>query len=339
MLPLIDYLPYVVAKVLISYLHDNARPHPAKQRTTTRPAVQFDFEGEERISVDVSLPFVISPEETAIASLQTCSKRDQDRDAKAILDFLSLHRLELDSSADSSTPLTFPTRSEGQERTLVQKQRQKHAQSDAHASKKIKVSFAVDKKGADAVMVLTEEMKRGGLSAFALVRALQMQARDRINQAKFLVARSLLKLHAEDSNAQSEAKTVNPYPPLHSAEDPSRDSPISSSRQEGDGDTFEEPASSARRDSLRSFLKGLIKALERDAAEFGECLSAMKTHLIDDNGVRRRIKISGKFANHGDSDEPAPLPSLEAIVDRCEKYLCATQNLVVSTQFLSESVL
>lgn len=339
MLPLIDQFPYVVAKVLIGYLHDNARPHPAKQRTTTRPALQFDFAEEERITVDTSLPFVIPPEEAAIASLQNCSKRDQDRDAKAVLDFLSLHRLELDSSANSSTPLTFPTRSEGQERTLVQKQRQKHVQSDAHASKKIKVSFAVDNKGPDAALILTEEMKKGGLSAFALVRALQMQARDRINQAKFLVARSLLNLHAADPNAQSDAQAEKPHPPPHSDEDLSISSKSQQAGHSRDGDAIEEADSTARRDSLRSFLRGLIKAFERDAAEFGECLSAIKTHLMDDNGVRRRIKISGQFANHGDNDEPAPLPSLEAIVDRCEKYLHDTQNLVVSTQYLSESVL
>lgn len=320
MMPLLSRKPIVVANVLTVHLQEGTRTRPDKKRSPEQ--VHFRFGGKETISVDAALAYAMPNEETAVTCLRTYSSRELGRDAKAILDFLSLNKLELDSSANTSVSLTFPTKSESRKQSMVQRQRQKAVKSESYPRKSVTDS-------GHAAAVLTEEMKKGGLVAFAFVRAVQMETRDRINQMKFLIAKALVSMHVRNEGLQAR-------------QDPDLSangsvSPLKEESDQNDGDKVDSDSAS-QRGRLRLFLARLVKALKHDAAEFGSCVSALKTHVSKESSSRRSNTPSNRPSSKNDQEGPAALPSLETIAERCQKCFDATQSLVHATQFLMTAV-
>ncbi|CCF52458.1 hypothetical protein NDA14_002204 [Ustilago hordei] len=309
MLPLLDCQPFVVAKVLSSYLREAARTHPDHQKTPSRFQFQVRRNDEDTVDFHAALAYAVPLEEKTNARL--ANARGTDRDANSVSDFLSLNRLELENSAECSFPLTMPTRSESRKRTFVQRQRQTAVKSESSLHKLGKTSSNADSKNVDAA-VLTEEMKKGGLIAFAFVRTLQMEARDRINQVKFLVARAMLMLHASDATAFTQQKDEK-------------------KNESGRSTEQQEPA-------FKAFLSELSEALDQDAVEFKNCLSAMKSHVSRDNAVRHQLATSSQGTPFGTKSDLPALPSFEAMVKRCEGCCVAAQNLALSTRLMKESV-
>ena len=307
MLSLLSRKPYVVASVLTAYLQDATRTRPDK-KSSAKP-VQFRFGDEQAISMDAALAYAMPHEEAIMTRLKHCASREQDGDARTILEFLSLNKLELDSSAASMSPLTFPTRSESRKRPMVQKQRLKQVKSEASSRK-----IAVDR--AEAAHVLTDEMKTGGLAAFAFVRATQMEARDRVNQMKFLVARALVSRNAGSLGPQSSSATPTKLDPAPN-------------REESD-----QTARLLEQQNLRFFLTRLVKAYQHDANDFRECVTALKTHVSKEASGRRASPFSVQAASKANKDGSAALPTLDALADRCQKCLDATEGLLHATHFL-----
>ncbi|SPO24397.1 uncharacterized protein UTRI_03665 [Ustilago trichophora] len=320
MMPLLSRKPTLVANVLTVHLQEGTRTRPDKKRLLEQ--MHFRFGAKETISVDAALAYAMPNEETAVTCLRTYSSRELGRDAKAVLDFLSLNKLELDSSANTSVSLTFPTKSESRKQPMVQRQRQKANKSESHPRKSVTDS-------GHAAAVLTEEMKKGGLVAFAFVRAVQMETRDRINQMKFLLARALVSMHVSNESLQ-----VKQDPDLSAN---GSVSPLKEESDQNDGDKVDSDWVSER-DRLRLFLARLIKALKHDAAEFGSCVSALKTHMSKESSSRRSNTASIRPGSKNDQEGPATLPSLETVAERCRKYFEATQSLEHATQFLMTAV-
>ncbi|SPO23806.1 uncharacterized protein UTRI_03665_B [Ustilago trichophora] len=320
MMPLLIRKPIVVANVLIVHLQEGTRTRPDKKRSPQQ--VHLRFGGGETISMDAALAYAMPNEKRAITYLRTCSSREPDCDAKAILDFLSLNNLELDSSANISLSLTFPTKLESRKQSTVHMQRQKAVKGGSYPRKSVTDS-------GHAAAMLTEEMKKGGLAAFAFVRAVQMETRDRINQMKFLLARALVSMYTSTESLQ--AKQDPDFSANRSASSPKGES------DQNDGEKVDSDWASQRA-TLRLFLARLVKALKHDAAEFGHCVSALETHVSKDSSSRRSNPLSNRSSSKNDKEGPTALPSLEAIAKRCQRCFEATQSLVHATQFLMTAV-
>jgi hypothetical protein len=232
--------------------------------------------------------------------------RDQSGDAKALQAFLSLNRLELDASANTSSPLSFPDKAAGGESEVVRKQASKTARVVTISRVKGRPTTATAKDTSGGTNdALTNDMKKGGIVAFAFVRILQMQDRDRINQIKFLLARSL-------ASAQTSSRASS-----------------GSDKAEESGSTSREAAVAVQPRDVRSFLSRLIKAFERDADEMEQCLSAMDTH-VDSQADSRRTKSETQDIG------AMQLPTLQSLINRGFKCLEATQTLAHSTRVLRE---
>lgn len=313
MLPLLGNQPSLVANALATYLHDTAQTHPDKIQSATRSDVLCRFGNGEEISIGAALAYAVPCEEAANLRLRNRAARDHDPDANSILDFLSLNRLELDGSINKSLPLTFPSKAESTRIPLVHKQKQKQVKRDPLPRRAGKTTPANGTSSANTADDLAEDVVEGGLASFAYLRALQMESRDRINQMKFLIARALVKMHVDDATRQDNAES-------------------------GDWPSERETNPSVRRQVLQLFLSRLIKAFDRDAGEFEKCLSAMRSHGGRDNAARRLKHAFGPIGTHDSKDDPASLPSIDAMEDRCQRCFDATRVLARSTRFLRESV-
>ncbi|SNX83823.1 uncharacterized protein MEPE_02531 [Melanopsichium pennsylvanicum] len=302
MLPLLSKHALVVANVLTAYLEDATETRPDKKRSPEK--VHFRFANEATVAMDGTLAYATPSEEKAIVLLKKCSQRAEDRDAKAVLDFLAHNRLELDTSTDFSSPMSFPTKSDSHKMSMVHKQTQKSARRESSLRK-----TAVN--SADAAAEWTEDMEKGGLTTFAFVRATQMEARDRINRMKFLVARALFSLRAK--------KQLNPAT---------------------NGSHTNDEDSAADQSNLRLFLTRLIKAFQHDANDFKACVSAMRSHISKDTtGKHHALRVSQLDQNLSERDGEKPaLPSLDEVVERCQTCLDATKSLMLGTQGLLKSV-
>ena len=320
MLSLLPQQPHVVANVLALYLDDASRTRPDKRRSPD--PVQFHFDAGEDVAMDASLAYAMPHGEAAAALAGDYSKRWEDRDARAVLLFLSSNKLDVDESANSNLPLTFPSKSDSRKQAVVQirSRRQVKVDSDTRKASKMKIKSET----ANAPAVLTEGMKKDGLVAFAFVRAAQMEARNRMNQIKFLIARALLVMHVS-----KEASRMKQDPDIATT---SNGKPADSK-----GSKPIEAESASQRRNLHLFLTRLLKAFEHDALDFRSCLSAMKTHVGRDHASRRRKNLSDLLAANSSKDASAALPSLEAMVERCQKCFDATQDLARATRLLLDS--
>lgn len=329
MLPILDIQPSLVATVLSTYLRDATRIHPDHQRTVPQSSLRIRSKKNAEVdSVHVALAFAIPREEKA--SVYLANARDEDRDANSVLDFLSMHKLELDSSIDSSFPLAVPTRSESRKRSVVQVQKQKSIKSESQRTGK--APNKADSKSAETAAP-TEEMKKGGFAAFAYVRTMQMEARVRINQIKFLLARALATTHLS-------AKLKTETGPSSQEEDQSLNGTATvRAQQEQEQKRESGSATMGHVLALDEFLSELSKALDQDASEFKECVSAMRSHISKDSSSRRQHSAFKQGASSGSKVDPSPLPSFETMVDRCQRCHDAAQNLADSTRLLKDYVL
>lgn len=320
MLPLVRQLPSVAAKVLATYLEDATRTHPTKKKVSALPTVALELDQEDTISIDAKMAYAIPHEDAAIALLRKHAKKDQNSDAKAVLDFLSVHRLELDPSADSIVPLIFPDK------------------ADSARSERLLVRQQLTRKSSKVEEGVTAEMTKGGLLAYAFVRLLQMQERDRINQIKFLLARSLVHLNVNiagcESNGNVNLPTISSEPDSTAALHSSPEAISQQLQVDKDHESANKSDSKDRAPNLRCFLQQLTKSLERDFAEFQECLSAIRSHSAKDVSVRRKVVPADRTG----SDAFADLSSLETTANRCQKLVDATENLVYATKILSDPV-
>ncbi|CDS00134.1 uncharacterized protein SPSC_06603 [Sporisorium scitamineum] len=316
--PLLSQQPCLVVNVLARYLSNASRTRPDKKRSPD--PVTFRFDGQGEITMDATLPYAMPHEEAATTMLRDCSNRRQDRNAKAVLQYLSLNKLELDDAANSSLALTYPSKAESRKQSVVRKSR-RHVKVESDARKAGKMKTKVE--GAEAAAVVTEEMKKDGLVAYAFVRVVQMEARDRTNQMKLLIARALVTMHTEASHTKQEL-------------DANGTSAFSSQQQRADRKDSKalEAESASQRRGVQLYLTRLLKALEHDAVDFRSCLSTMKTHIGKDQ--RRRKGVSDLLASNSSKDAPA-LPLLETLVERCQKYLDGTQDLARATRLLLDA--
>ncbi|SJX63107.1 uncharacterized protein SRS1_13933 [Sporisorium reilianum f. sp. reilianum] len=318
MLPLLQHEPCLVANVLARYLSDASRTRPDKKRAAD--AVQFRFDDQGEVTMDATLPYAMPHEAAATKLLRDCSIGRQDRDAKAILQFLSLNKLELDDSATSNLSLTFPSKAESRKQSVVQQQSRRSIKVESDARKAGKMTIKIQ--GADATAAVTEEMKKDGLVAYAFVRAVQMEARDRTNQMKYLIARALIIMHTASKTKQEPEAACNGTAATASQQhepDQKDSKPV-------------EADSASQRKNVQLYLTRLLKAFEHDVVDFRSCLSAMKSHVSKD---ARRRKGACDLLN---SSKDAPtLPSLEALVERCQKGMEATQDLARATRFLIDA--
>ncbi|KIS68893.1 uncharacterized protein UMAG_02879 [Mycosarcoma maydis] len=327
MLPLLAKEAYLVAAVLIRNLTDTTRTRPDKIKALDHS--HFLFDGQGIITMDAALAYAIPRHESAITLLQACLMRYQDGNAKAVLQFLSLNRLELDDAADSDLQLTLPNRAESGKQAVVRKQSRRHLKTKPSTRKTGKMMTEMQASEA-ASTELTEDMMKNGMLAFAFVRTLQMGARNRINQIKFLIARAMSVLHAGNQTSQASpdaGASTNDRNPR-----PAQDS-------ESKTNKLGEVESASQQRNLEVFLTQLCKALEHDVGDFQSCVAAMKTHVNQDSADRRFKDLAGQLVSGtSDRDAPVSLPSLEALVDRCQKYYDDTQHLAHTTRMLLDSV-
>ncbi|KAJ9479350.1 hypothetical protein PHBOTO_002830 [Pseudozyma hubeiensis] len=319
--------PYLIARVLVRSLTDTTLTRPDKKRTPD--PVQFCFDGQGIVSMDASLAYAIPPQENStIDLLRTSSLRHRDRDARAVLHFLSLNKLELDNAADSSQVLSLPTRSESRKQSVVRMQSRRQIKIERDPRKKAKMTLKLESPAA-AVAVVTDEMKKGGLVAFACVRTLQVEARDRINQMKFLLAQAMISMHAaslRQDNKLDAAKSGN-----DTTAGPAQGS------MKAEAKTTEADRKS-RQKNLQLFLTRLYKALERDVGDLGTCLAAMKTHLSKDSAGRRRKNLADLIESTStDRDASVALPSFDVLVQRCQTCVNTTKDLAHTARMLLES--
>ncbi|TKY89270.1 hypothetical protein EX895_001801 [Sporisorium graminicola] len=318
-LSLLQQQPGLVATVLARYLSDVSRTRPDKKRSPD--PVHFRFDGHEEVKLEAALPYAMPSEEAASTLLRDCSMRSRDHDAKASLQYLLLNKLELEDSANSNLSLTFPGRAESRKQSVVHKQSRRNIKVESDACKTGKMKTKIE--GGDVAAVVTEESKKDGLVAFAVVRAVQMEARDRMNQIKFLIARALMSMHTGSKSSQTE-QGANVMPNGTTAV-PGAD--------QRDGQAVEADSKSQRQ-QVQLFLARLLKALKHDADDFGGCLSAMKTHVVKD--IRRRKGVDDLL--NSSRDARVALPSLESVVGRCQKCLESTQDLAGTTRLLLDSI-
>ncbi|EST05172.1 hypothetical protein PSEUBRA_005434 [Kalmanozyma brasiliensis GHG001] len=329
MLPLLTKEPFVVASTLTAYLSDATRTRPDKARSPE--PTRFNFEDQGVITMDGALAYAMPQEQAAIALLEDASMRQQDTDAKAILHFLSLHRLELDESADLSLSATFPDRSESRKSPVVQKQSRRPVKSGPSSRITGKLTVTLKKPDSAFEAPLTDEMKKGGLVAFAFVRMMQMLARDRINQMKFFVARALVTMY-DDTKGTS--KSQESYTSTNGS--------IPDSSQGQDLDLKMPKAGGSERSSqrrnLQLYLTRLSKAFDHDYYDFSRCCAVMRTHLGKDSEHRRHRYLAGLLDSSGPKDGSGAMPSLQTVAERCAKCLDATHELMFSMRLLMESV-
>ncbi|GAC97447.1 hypothetical protein PHSY_005033 [Pseudozyma hubeiensis SY62] len=323
--PLLIKEPYLVASVLARSLTDTTLTRPDKKRTPD--LVQFCFDGQGTVSMDASLAYAM-PQENSSIDLLRKAIRHRDRDARAVLHFLSLNKLDLDNAADSTLPLSLPTRSESRKQSVVRKQSRRHIKIEPDPRKKAKMTLKLESSAA-AVAVVTDEMKKGGLVAFASVRTLQMEARARIDQIKFFLAQAIFSGHAaslrQDNKLEAAKSTRNT-----TAE------PAQASKQP-DVEIAEAKRASQHK-NLQLFLTRLYKALEHDVGDFRTCLAAMKTHLSKDSANRRRKNLADLIESTSiDRDASVALPSFDVMVERCQKCVAVTQDLAHTARMLLES--
>ncbi|GAC76138.1 hypothetical protein PANT_19c00118 [Moesziomyces antarcticus T-34] len=305
-LPLLCRQPSAVASVLASHLEDFAKDPAGSKKRTASSTIPIRFGDGVTLDLDLALAQVLPEEEAAASRLRRRLTRDQSGDAKALQAFLSLNRLELDASANTSSPLSFPDKAAGGESEVVRKQASKTARVVTISRVKGRPTTATAKDASGGTNdALTNDMKKGGIVAFAFVRILQMQDRDRINQIKFLLARSL-------ASAPTSSRASS-----------------GSDKAEESGSTSREAAMAAQPRDVRSFLSRLVKAFERDADEMEQCLSAMDTH-VDSQADSRRTKSETQDIG------AMQLPTLQSLINRGFKCLEATQTLAHSTRVLRE---
>lgn len=329
MLPLLTKEPFVVASTLAAYLGDASRTRPDKARAPEQ--AKFNFEDQGVITMDGALAYAMPREQTAIALLKDASIRQQDTDAKAILHFLSLHKLELDQSANSILSVTFPTRSESRKQPVVRKQSRRPVKSEPAIRTTGKLTVTLKKPEPEVDAPLTDEMKKGGLVAFAFVRMMQMLARDRINQMKFFIARALVTMYDDNRGTSKSQESYT-----------STNGSIPDSSQGQDLDLKVPKAGGSERSSqrrnLQLYLTRLSKAFDHDYADFQQCFVAMRTHLGKDSEHRRHRYLAGLLDSSGPKDGAAAMPSLQTVAERCARCLDATHELMLSTRLLLQSV-
>ncbi len=305
-LPLLRQQPSAVASALVNYLEEFARDPTGSKKRTASSVVPIRFADNVTLDLDLALAQVLPEEEAAASRLRKCLTRDQSGDAKAVQAFLSLNRLELDASANSSSPLSFPEKAAGSGNEMVRKLPSKTARVVTISRVKGRATTAAVKDTSGGTNdALTNDMKKRGVVAFAFLRILQMQDRDRLNQIKFLLARSL-------ASAQTSSRASS-----------------SAVKAEDSGSGSREEAAATQPRDVRSFLSRLVKAFERDADEMEQCLSAMDSH-VDSQADSRRTKSETQDSG------ATQLPTLQSLVHRGFKYLEATQTLAHSSRVLRE---
>lgn len=315
--PLSAREPLLVAKVLIRYLQDFTMRHPDDLRSSSKGDFEFSFEGEP---LTVPSFFAVAvPSETE--QLGTAPGEEDHSEVNAVRTFLQQNKVRLNSDFLAAYPLTFPSKKE----YLADTDEFLH-----DPDSKVRTRQHGDNSN-DAK--LSARAKADKLKALAYTRYRQLQARNRVNELKFIVARCIGNL-VNSTTADGLAR------PKATSQVPVSSEPFLGSSDSAASTTGSISAEGGQRKSVSRLLGQLVKAYDKDCKDFTACLLAMKTHIgvLDHQAEEESRLKDGEGLKHA-GVKLLILPTLQLSTTRSQKLVRNTENLAHACRILREVVL
>ncbi|PWY99497.1 hypothetical protein BCV70DRAFT_201058 [Testicularia cyperi] len=323
LLPLSIDHPLFCVKVLHAFLQSAATPDSDDVNSERRKPSRFTLTDGSNL---VLLPWLATavPFEPGSArdALTTLPGSGNDPDATAISSFLTRNNVELEEEYDTAFPVTFASRRE----------------VEREAKSRTKLSSKHEAKSSRRAAMEADKLRAAGY-----VRISQMRLRCRINEVKFLIARSLGRLIQEECSHDGEGdEKGEEFARLEVPSSSPSDrllSQLSSTRTLSDDEGAKTSMRKENRDALARLLGRLVKAFDRDEKEFRACLVAMRSHVGCRVDERMQSDQQARTTNTPDassSNTSRSLPTFQTISTHCQSLTDSTADLAKATRILRE---